>query len=132
MVILIKRIYRSRSCLIIFIKKKLVGFSKRCILSLSPKWFDTFNKTLALMLNRLYISERHYQCASLVLNASIDTGFIKSPDFDGDGVYENNLGCSWTIIADTTYIVQLFVLEFQLEKDYWCRFDNLKVKLVIT
>ena len=80
------------------------------------------------MLNRLYISERDYQCVSLILNASIDNGLIKSPDFDGDDVYENNLGCSWTIIADIDYIVQLFIQEFQLEKDFWCRFDNLKVK----
>ena len=80
------------------------------------------------MLNRLYISERDYQCVSLILNASIENGLIKSPDFDGDDVYENNLGCSWTIIADIDYIVQLFIKEFQLEKDFWCRFDNLKVK----
>ena len=75
----------------------------------------------------LCISERYYDCGSIILNASIDNGLIKSPDFDGDGLYENNLECSWTIKADIDKIVQLFILEFQLEKDYWCRFDNLKV-----
>ena len=75
----------------------------------------------------LCISERYYSCDSVILDASIDNGLIKSPDFDGDGLYENNLECSWTIKADIDKIVQLFILEFQLEKDYWCRFDNLKV-----
>ena len=75
----------------------------------------------------LCISDRSYGCGSVILNASIDNGLIKSPDFDGDGLYENNLECSWTIIADIDKIVQLFIIEFQLEKDYWCRFDNLKV-----
>ena len=53
---------------------------------------------------------------------------INNHDFDGDGLYDNNLECTWTIITDQNNIVQLFIFEFDLEEDDWCRFDKLKVQ----
>ena len=46
-------------------------------------------------------------------------------------MYEHNLECSWTILAEQSKIIQLFIFEFELEMDSWCRFDKIKVRTVV-
>ena len=58
-------------------------------------------------------------------------GEIFTPDTDGDGYYDNDVTCDWTIVTDPNKIVWLFIQKFELEKDQRCRFDNFKVRLSI-
>ena len=81
------------------------------------------------MLFSQYVSDKHYECGDIIFNTSTSKGMINNVDYDGDGLYENNLECTWTIITEQNNIVQLFIFEFDLEEDDWCRFDKLKVQL---
>ena len=44
-------------------------------------------------------------------------GVLRSPDNDGDGLYESNLHCDWTIIADEDHVVDFFLYELDLGPD---------------
>ena len=44
-------------------------------------------------------------------------GALRSPDYDGDGLYESNLHCDWTIIADEDHVVDFFLYELDLGPD---------------
>ena len=74
------------------------------------------------------ILDRVQECGNVIYNT---TGRLRSPDYDGDGMYDDNLACRWTIVVEPRKIVQLVIIEFQLEQDPWCRFDHLKVSVVL-
>ena len=42
---------------------------------------------------------------------------LRSPDNDGDGLYENSLICYWTIIADEDHVVEFSIYELDLQPD---------------
>ena len=42
---------------------------------------------------------------------------LRSPDNDGDGLYENSLSCYWTIIADEDHVVEFSIYELDLQPD---------------
>ena len=44
-------------------------------------------------------------------------GVLRSPDNDGDGLYENSLSCYWTIIADEDHVVEFSIYELDLQPD---------------
>ena len=51
-----------------------------------------------------------------------------SPDSNGDGLYENNRTCHWTIIrTDVNKLLQLKILYMDIETSKACRSDYLKV-----
>ena len=56
-----------------------------------------------------------------------ETGWFKSPDVDGDGYYDYNVDCRWTIVVQSGKIVQFFIMEFDLERESTCRYDHLCV-----
>ena len=73
------------------------------------------------------VSEKRYECEDVIYNSSTSYRMISSPDYHSYRLYDNNLECTWTIVAESTKVVQLYIFEFELEKDQWCRFDKLKV-----
>ena len=73
------------------------------------------------------ISEGSPRCDTVILGNTEKKGWLRKPDFDGDGMYDHNLNCSWTIVADSDKIVQLSIFDFEAEEDEECRFDTLKV-----
>ena len=54
-------------------------------------------------------------------------GEIFTPDNDGDGYYDNEITCDWTIVTDKENIVWLFIQKLDIEKERKCRFDMLQV-----
>ena len=62
------------------------------------------------------------QCGT-ELHVVEETGWLASVDSDLDGFYDNNLNCSWLIIADNHPTLRLEVLYMDIE----CGFDYLRV-----
>ena len=52
---------------------------------------------------------------------------FKSVDRDGDGIYDNNLNCTWTIIGKESDKVQLTITSMDIQVDEHCDHDFLKV-----
>ena len=72
----------------------------------------------------LFSSSVRNNCDKL-LNATATLAWFTSPDSDGDGLYDNNVNCSWTIVAPDDMII-----EVQIDvKDIECEFDHLEVNL---
>ena len=71
-------------------------------------------------------SDFNKSCGSRLTSAS---GWIRSPDTDGDGLYENNLDCWWIIVADIYQAITINITAMDIEGDVWCGYDYLKVTL---
>ena len=54
-------------------------------------------------------------------------GEFRTPDSNQDGYYDNGLTCDWTIITEQGKLIWLFILEFDVQTDDQCIYDNLKV-----
>lgn len=65
-----------------------------------------------------------YTCGSLLRDTS---GSFSSPDQDGDGQYESNQRCRWTIVAEEHNMIQLQVHELDIEEQESCYYDYLAV-----
>ena len=57
-------------------------------------------------------------------------GLIESPDNDGDGQYDSNQYCRWTILADENKMVQLEIVEMDIEEEDDCFNDYLAVSFL--
>ena len=77
----------------------------------------------------LFVSVACQECSTVSLSNS--TGWITSPDYDRDGLYENNLLCLWVIYADDNEIIRLEFLEMDIEFDQKCRYDYLDVSFIL-
>ena len=64
------------------------------------------------------------ECGSTLTNTS---GTIYSIDRDGDGHYEPNIDCWWTIKAEKGHLIRIYIPEFDVEIDLNCFFDSLEV-----
>ena len=53
---------------------------------------------------------------------------FKSVDRDGDGMYEDNLNCTWTIVGRDYDIIQLNISSMDIEHGENCEHDFLKVR----
>ena len=60
---------------------------------------------------------------STTLNATKTQNMISSPDSNDDGLYDNNVNCSWSIVALEGMSVELQITV----KDIECEFDHLEV-----
>ena len=60
---------------------------------------------------------------STTRNATTTQARLSSPDSDGDGLYDNNVNCSWSIVAPEGMSVELQIDVKYIE----CEFDHLKV-----
>jgi len=60
-----------------------------------------------------------------MLNSS--QGSFRSIDANGNGLYENNLDCIWTILVGGNKIVKLNIDNFNVENHQSCIYDYLKV-----
>lgn len=60
-----------------------------------------------------------------VLNTT--TGELRSLDADGNGQYENNLDCHWTIVGETNKVIKLNIWGMAIENNPTCMFDYLRV-----
>ena len=78
---------------------------------------------------RTFFSGHSYDCETTVFNNSDDNGLFRSPGHVGDGTYDHNIECIWEIHARQHKVTQLFIFEFDLEEDTWCRFDKMNVCL---
>ena len=56
------------------------------------------------------------------------TGILRSPDTDGDGKYDHNRKCFWTVIAEEGKILQLSRQRMDLKGGHGCTQDYLKVR----
>ena len=65
-----------------------------------------------------------HQCGT---HLSSTHGQFGSFDSDSDGYYDNFLSCKWTLMTVPGYILQLFLEDFAVEYDEWCRYDYLMV-----
>ena len=65
-----------------------------------------------------------YNCGRLLRDIE---GSIESPDNDGDGQYDSNQYCRWTILADENKMVQLEIFEMDIEEEDDCFNDYLAV-----
>ena len=68
--------------------------------------------------------ETSRECGGVIVN---NTGLVMSPDFDGNGMYDNSLACHWTIVVELKKFLLLFILELSVEDDSLCKYDTLKV-----
>ena len=60
-----------------------------------------------------YADAQTYTCGSLLQDTS---GSFSSPDDDGDGLYDSNQLCRWTIVAEEHKMIQLQVIELDIEE----------------
>ena len=67
------------------------------------------------------------QCESIRYDPEQTSGLIRSLDVDGDGIYEQDLDCTWTIESPPDKVVKLDITDFELEPDDFCRYDSLEV-----
>ena len=54
-------------------------------------------------------------------------GKIGTRDTTGDGNYDNNLDCAWTLLAPSNKVVKLSFESFHLESNYDCNYDYVEV-----
>ena len=59
------------------------------------------------------------------------SGWIASPDLDGDGLYDFNLNCSWTIEVDETNVIAFRILYMDISPSEDCHLDYLLVSIVL-
>ena len=60
------------------------------------------------------------------------TGSVTAPDFDGDGLYEINVDCIWTIHAPEDYVIRYVIQFFEIEEAAGssCSLDTLMVSWI--
>ena len=56
---------------------------------------------------------------------------FKSVDRDGDGMYDNNLNCTWTIVGKEYDIIKLNISSMDIQYGENCEYDFLKVRRVL-
>ena len=66
------------------------------------------------------------RCAVVYRNSG-GLGF-SSVDSDGDGLYEHNANCSWTIITRPHNIIHLYITYIAIQLDEQCTRDFIKVR----
>ena len=57
-------------------------------------------------------------------------GLLSSFDTDGDGEYDNNVDCRWTIVAASNHEILVRILQMDIEYTIDCEYDYLKVGLL--
>ena len=67
-------------------------------------------------------------CESCGCNLTAPSGWLTSPDADGDGSYENDLDCYWRIIADEGTLIEFKFLEMEIEHHGSCIYDFVQVR----
>ena len=72
----------------------------------------------------VYFSGSTQECNSTLTNTS---GTIYSIDGDGDGHYEPNLDCWWTIEAEVGHVIKINIAEFYVQYGSICEYDSLEV-----
>ena len=63
-------------------------------------------------------------CGGLLIDRR---GFLKTPDFNGDGNYEPNLDCRWVLQVPANHVVVLHTQFFALQSTTNCDEDYLEV-----
>ena len=58
------------------------------------------------------------------------TGSFSSIDWDGDGYYDNENDCLWTLTALEDMHIEVKILSMDIENEYACTFDFLEVCLI--
>ena len=66
------------------------------------------------------------ECGSTMIELS---GSISAPDSDGDGYYEPNLDCWWTLEAKEGHVVQINIQTFDVGYSVACEADFLQVSI---
>ena len=56
-------------------------------------------------------------------------GWIAPPDNDGDGCYDFNLDCLYTVLGRKNEIIEFQVLYVDVEASTGCEFDYLSVSI---
>ena len=79
-----------------------------------------------MLLNIYYFTDNFQVCGKVVHNA---TGSITAPDVDGDGLYDTNRDCLWTVQAPENYVIRYVIQFFDIEDtyEYNCVLDALMV-----
>ena len=55
-------------------------------------------------------------------------GFLAPADFDGDGLYDNDMDCIWKLVAlKRNQLLQLYFLRMDLQSSESCELDYVKV-----
>ena len=44
------------------------------------------------------------------------TGSVTAPDFDGDGLYDTNVDCLWTVQAPENYVIRYEIQFYEIEE----------------
>ena len=55
------------------------------------------------------------------------SGVIVSPDSNGDGFYDNNVNCHWTITVDDDHVIRYAFIYFEVEYSDNCDKDVVRV-----
>ena len=59
-------------------------------------------------------------------------GWISPPDGDGDGCYDYNLECLYTVLGRKNEVIEFQVLYVDVEASSGCQFDYLRVSIKLT
>ena len=57
------------------------------------------------------------------------SGWIAAPDSDGDGCYDYNLNCLYTVLGRKNEVFEFQVLYVDIEASTGCKFDYLSVSI---
>ena len=57
------------------------------------------------------------------------SGWIASPDYDLDGMYDSNMDCQWFVIANNGSVISFQVLYVEIQYHKWCIADFLWVNV---
>ena len=60
-------------------------------------------------------------------NLTGSSGWFSPPDWDEDGLYDNDVQCYWTITTDVTRMIHLQFVTMDLEFDTTCGYDYIAV-----
>ena len=93
----------KRACTVVYPKLKCIPNNKDCI---------------------IIVPDTYQACGGVVQNAS---GSIVAPDFDGDGLYDLNVDCLWTIAAPENYVIRYMIHFVKIEDSVSCHLDVLMV-----
>ena len=74
------------------------------------------------------LSAQNKECREELTQTS---GWITSPDLDGDGLYDFNLNCSWVIEADENKVIAFRLLYLEITPTEDCTRDFLLVSIVL-
>ena len=61
------------------------------------------------------------------MNIKEKSGWLTAPDFDGDGNYDHNLQCRWTVEAEINHVVAAQILHLDIQDSEDCKSDFLWV-----